>query len=104
MSNKTKKTKKEDADNELKFRVDEVRTVRVNAVRTVMTMSLKRGFRAGKKHFPKLDKYEFVAGLLMAVIDATISILGIDRTIPRSLVIGMVINMLEGLKEALEDE
>lgn len=96
MNNKTKKTKKEDSQKDMEFRV--------NAVRTVMTMSLKKSYKVSKEHFPKLDEHEFIAGLLMALVDATYPILGIDRTTPRSWVLDMVIDLLKGLKQALDDE
>lgn len=96
MNKKTKKTKKEDSQKEMEFRV--------NAVRTVMTMSLKRSYKVSKEHLPNIDEHEFIAGLLMAVVDAIYPILGIDRTTPRSWVLDMVIELLKGLKEALDDE
>ena len=96
MNKKTKKTKKEDANEEVKFRV--------NAVRTVMTMSLKRSFRVGKEHLAGLNEHEFIAGLLMAIVDATISILKIDRSIPKSMAIDMVIDLLKTLRDVNYDE
>lgn len=96
MSKKNKKNKEEEANKALRFRV--------SAVRSVMTMSLERSYKMGKTHFPELTEHEFIAGLLMALIDATSSILDFSKDMPKSLVAGVIIDLLNDLKYAnIED-
>lgn len=96
MSKKEKKTNKEQAEAKAKYRM--------SAVRTVMTMSLKRSYKVGVEHLAGLNEYEYIAGLLMAVVDVTISVLKFDRSIPKSMAIDMVIDLLKTLREIDYDE
>lgn len=96
MNKKTKKTNQEEAVKALMFRV--------NAVRTVMTLSIKRGYNIGKEHISGLDEHEFISGLLMAVVDATILILNLDRSAPKVLTIEMLIELLKELKDINYEE
>ena len=96
MSKKEKKTNKEEVKEEMKYRI--------NAVRTVMTISLKRSCKLGIEHLAGLDEHEFMAGLLMAVVDVTIPVLKLDRTLPKSFVIDIVIDLLKTLRDIDYDD
>lgn len=93
---KEKKSKRKESFNSFRFRV--------KTVRSVMTESLKGAFETGKTHFPGLTEHEFMAGLMMALVDATYSILGFSKIVPKSFVIGVIIDLFKDLKDAIKDE
>lgn len=93
---KEKKSKKKEADKALRFRV--------SAVRDVMAVTLRRNYSIAKNHLPGLSEHEFIAGLSMGLVDASCSILGLDKNMPKNWTIDIIIDLLKTLKDIPNDE
>ena len=69
-----------------------------------MTLSLGNSYKMAKKHLPELDEHEFVAGLLMALVDTSCLILGFDKNLPKKWAIDIIIDLLKNLKNVPYDK
>lgn len=76
---------------------------RVKSIRKVLGLATKASFKKAEAIFPGLTKHEFLSGLILAQIDTISSILGME-SLPKDLIIDVVIEMFKDLKDAACDD